>query len=71
MSMLLRVPMPNSSPYLTKKIKTPLVSQVSEITDQIGDGMLVCCFAMSLESSDCLCGPSDVVGFIRHAFRLN
>ena len=40
-SMMFRVPMPNPSPDLTDKVEATLLSQVSEIADQVCDGMLV------------------------------
>jgi hypothetical protein len=41
---------------------------VSEIADQVCDGMLVTCAAVPLKYRDGLGGPRDVVGFIRHIF---
>jgi hypothetical protein len=56
MSIMPCVPMLNPS----------LLGQVSEIADEVCDGMLVCRFALSLKHSDDLCGPSNMVGFIGH-----
>jgi hypothetical protein len=66
-SMMFRVPMPNPSPDLTDKVETALFSQVSEIADQVCDGMLVTGAAVPLKNSDGLRGPRNVVGFIGHA----
>ena len=40
-SMMFRVPMPNPSPDLTDKVEAALLSQVSEIADQVCDGMFI------------------------------
>src|ERR1035437_1404785 len=66
-SMMFRVPMPNPSPDLTDKFETALLSQVSEIADQVCDGMLVTGAAVPLKNRDGLRGPRNVVGFIGHA----
>src|SRR5665811_191457 len=66
-SMMFRVPMPNPSPDLTDKVETALLSQVSEIADQVCDGMLVTGAAVLLKNRDGLRGPRNVVGFIGHA----
>jgi hypothetical protein len=65
-SVMFGVPMPNSSPDLTDKVEAALLSQVSEIADQVCDGMLVTSAAVLLKNSDGLGGPGDVVGFIGH-----
>jgi hypothetical protein len=67
-SMMFRVPMPNPSPDLTDKVEPALLSQVSEIADQVCDGMLVTGAAVPLKNRDGLGGPRNVVGFIRHTF---
>src|ERR1035437_10438683 len=67
LSMMFRVPMPNPSPDLTDKVKAALLSQVSEIADQVCDGMLVTGAAVPLINRDGLRGPRNVVGFIGHA----
>jgi hypothetical protein len=66
-SMMFRVPMPNPSPDLTEKVKAALLSQVSEIANQVCDGMLVTGAAVPLKNRDGLGGPGNVVGFIGHA----
>src|ERR1035437_11117998 len=66
-SMMFRVPMPNPSPDLTDKVETALLSQVSEIADQVCDGMLVTGAAVPLKNRGGLRGPRNVVGFIGHA----
>ena len=61
------VPMPNPSPDLTDKVEATVLSQVSEIADQVCDGMLVTGAAVPLKYRDGLGGPRDVVGFIGNA----
>jgi len=68
MSMLLRVPVPNAPAKLTDKVKAALLGQVSEVANQVGDGMLLSRTAMTLKSPYGLCGPSDVVSSIDHVF---
>jgi hypothetical protein len=65
--MMFRVPMPNPSPDLTDKVKAALLSQVSEIANQVCDGMLVAGAAVLLKNRDGLGGPGNVIGFIGHA----
>jgi hypothetical protein len=65
-SVMFGVPMPNSSSDLTDEVEPALLSQVSEIADQVCDGMLVTSAAMLLKNRDGLGGPCNVVGFIRH-----
>lgn len=51
-SMTFREPMANSSPDLTDKVEAALLSQMSEIADQIRDNMLVIRAAASLKYRD-------------------
>jgi hypothetical protein len=67
-SVMFGVPMPNSSSDLTDEVEATLLSQVSEIADQVCDGMLVTSAAVPLKYRDGLGGPRNVVGFIRHTF---
>jgi hypothetical protein len=67
-SVMFGVPMPNSSSDLTDEVEAALLSQVSEIADQVCDGMLVTGAAVPLKNRDGLRGPRNVVGFIRHTF---
>ena len=67
LSMMFRVPMPNPSPDLIDKVKAALLSQVSEIADQVCDGMLVTGAAVLLKNRDGFGGPGNVVDFISHA----
>jgi hypothetical protein len=67
-SVMFRIPMPNPSSDLTDEVEPALLSQVSEIADQVCDGMLVTSAAVPLKYRDGLGGPRDVVGFIRHTF---
>src|SRR5471030_1671185 len=69
-SMMFGVPMPNPSPDFTDKVEAALLSQVSEIADQVCDDMLVTSAAVLLKNRDGRGGPRNVVGFIRHTFSL-
>jgi hypothetical protein len=70
--MLFRVPVPNAPPHLAEKVETALISQVSEIADQVCDGMIVTSLTVPLKNRDCLGSPGNVVRFIGHASpRLN
>src|SRR5450759_2969419 len=66
-SMMFRIPMPNPSPDLTDKVEPALLGQMSEIADEVCDGMLVTGAAVPLKNRDGLGSPSNVVGFISHA----
>jgi hypothetical protein len=66
-SMMFCIPMPNPSPNFTDKVEAALLSQVSEIADQVCDGMFVTGAAVPLKNRDGLGGPRNVVGFIGHA----
>jgi len=70
-SMMFRVPVPNPSPDLTDKVKATLLSQVSEIANQVCDSMLVTGAAVPLKNRDGLGGPGNVIGFIGHAIFLD
>jgi hypothetical protein len=65
-SVMFGVPMPNTSPDFTDKVEPALLSQVSEIADQVCDDMLVTSAAVLLKNRDGLGSPRNVVGFIRH-----
>ena len=41
MNMTLGVPMPNAPPDLAEKVEAALLGQVSEIADQVCDGILI------------------------------
>ena len=56
-----REPMPNSSPDLTDKVEAALLSQVSEISDQVCDGIPLSGAAVLLESRDGLDGLGSAV----------
>ena len=58
-SMMFRVPVPNPSPDLTDKVKAALLSQVSEIANQVCDSMLVIGAAVPLKNRDGLGGPGN------------
>jgi hypothetical protein len=67
LNMLFRVPMPNAPSCLAEKVEAALISQVSEIADQISNGMVVTSSTVPLKNGDGLGGPGNVVGFISHA----
>ena len=60
-SMTFREPMPNSSPDLTDKVEAALLSHVSEISDQVCDGIPLSGAAVLLESRDGLDGLGSAV----------
>jgi hypothetical protein len=62
--MMFRVPVPNAPRDLAEKVESTLLHQVSQIADQVCNGMLVTCAAMPLKNRDGLGGPRNVVGFI-------
>src|SRR5450756_846181 len=66
-SMMFRVPMPNPSLDLTDKVEPALLGQMSEIADQVCDGMFITGAAVPLKNRDGLGSPSNVVSFIGHA----
>jgi hypothetical protein len=66
-SMMFRVPMPNPSLDLTDKVEPALLGQMSEIADQVCDGMFITGPAVPLKNRDGLGSPSNVIGFIGHA----
>src|SRR5208283_3641211 len=65
--MLLHIPVPNAPPDLAEKVETALLGQVSEVADQVSNGVLVTSAAAPLKNSDRLGSPGDVVGFIGHS----
>ena len=64
---MLRVPVSNAPPYLAEKVEAALLGQMSEIADQVCDGMLVTSAAVPLKNCDRVGGPGDVVSFVDHA----
>ena len=56
-------------PRLTslRKSRPALLGQVSEVADQVSNGVLVTSAAAPLKNSDRLGSPGDVVGFIGHS----
>jgi hypothetical protein len=60
-SVTFREPMPNSSPDLTDKVEAALLSQVSEISDQVCDGIPLSSAAVLLESRAGLGGRGSAV----------
>ena len=67
-SMVLGVPVPNASLYLAQKVEAALLGQVSEIADQICNGVLMSSAAVLLKNFNCLGSPVDVIGFFYHDF---
>ena len=63
-SVVLGVPVPNAAPQLAQKIETAMLSQMSEIADEVGDGMFVTGAAMLLENGGRFRRPGDMVSFI-------
>ena len=51
--MLLGVPVSDRAANLIKKIEALLFSQMAEITDEIGDGVIIARSAMTLEHRNC------------------
>jgi hypothetical protein len=66
MSMMLREPVANTTPNLGDKIEVALLGQVSEIADQVCDGVLFNGAAALLKNRERL-GGGNVFGFIDHA----
>jgi hypothetical protein len=64
--MALGVPMANASLYLTEEVKAAFLGQVSEVANEVCDGMLVACATMLLENSYRFGGPRDVVRLVDH-----
>ena len=67
MSMMLREPVANTTPNLGDKIEVALLSQVSEIANQVSDGVLFDGAAALLKNRERLGGGCNVFGFIDHA----
>jgi hypothetical protein len=66
--MLLGVPVSDPPADLVKKIEAALFSQVPEIADEIGDGMLIACSTMTLKYCYGVSSPGCVVLPLEHAF---
>jgi hypothetical protein len=67
MSMMLREPVRNSPPNLAEEIAVALISQLSEISDQVCDGVLFNGAAAPLKNRERLGGRCNVFGFIDDA----
>ena len=67
MSMMLREPVANTTPNLGDKIEVSLLGQVSEIADQVCDGVLFNGAAALLKSRERLGGGGNAYGFIDRA----
>ena len=60
-------PVPNTPPNFGEKIDVALFRQVSEIADQVCEGVFVNGAAAPLKNRERLGGRGDVFGFIDHA----
>jgi len=69
--MLFHEPMPNSSLNLTDKVEAALLSEVSEIADQVCNRMLVSGAAVLLKNRDGFRDPDNVVRLYRSCFPLD
>jgi hypothetical protein len=58
--------MSNAPSDFAEKVKAKVLSQVSEIADQVGNHVLVATSAALLKNRDSLGGPDDNVGFVSH-----
>ena len=58
------VPVPNAPLYLTDEVKAALLGQVSEVANEVCDGMFVACAATFLENCHRFRSPSDVVSIM-------
>jgi hypothetical protein len=67
MSVMLRESVANTTPNLGDKIEVALLGQVSEIADQVRDGVLFDGAAAQLKNRERLGGGGNVFGFIDHA----
>ena len=56
--MMLRVPVPNAPFDLAEKVEATILSQMTEVADQVCDGMLVSGATVLLKNRDGLGGPS-------------
>ncbi len=61
--MVLSVPVCKRTPHLAEKVEAAILGQMSEIADEIGDGMFVTSAAVLLENCNSLCRPGDMVSF--------
>ena len=55
--MMLGVPVPNGSLYLSQEVEAALLGQVSEVANQVCDSMLVASAAVLLEDGHRVGGP--------------
>jgi hypothetical protein len=65
--MMFSEPVPNTPPNFAEKIDAALFPQVSEIADQVCEGVFVNGAAALLKNRERLGGRGDVFGFIDHA----
>jgi hypothetical protein len=66
--MLLGVPVSDPPANLVQKIQALLFGQMSEIADEIGNGVLIACSTITLKYRYCSGSPSSMVSPIEHAF---
>ena len=65
--MMLGVPVPNGSLYLSQEVEAALLGQVSEVANQVCDSTLVASAAVLLEDGHRVGGLGYVSGFVDHA----
>jgi hypothetical protein len=61
--MMLRVPVPDAPLELAEKVEATILSQMTEVADQVCDGMLVSGATVLLKNRDGLGSPCNVIGF--------
>jgi hypothetical protein len=64
--MMLRVPVPDAPLDLAEKVEATILSQMTEVADQVCDGMLVSGATVLLKKRNCLGSPCNMIGFVRH-----
>jgi hypothetical protein len=69
-SVMFRKPMPNTTLNLADKIDVALLSQVSEIANEVRKGVFVNGAAALLKNGKRLGGRGDVFGFVEHGVLL-
>jgi hypothetical protein len=56
----------DSSLYLTEEVKSAFFGQMSEIANEVRNGVLFAGAAVGSKNSDCFRSPGDVIGFVAH-----
>ena len=65
---MLGVPMAEASFNLAEEVEAAFLGQVSEIANELCDGMLVACATVFLENSYRFGGPRDMVRLVDHQY---